>query len=64
MPPYSPSTSWLLPPCISDCAYDWSTDFGGQKDPSRRPLGPGLMMIGGIVIAIAVGIQYLLFRSH
>lgn len=37
--------------------------FGRQTDPSRRPLGPGFMVFGSIVVALGVGIQYLLFRS-
>ena len=37
--------------------------FGRQTDPSRRPLGPGFMVIGSIVVVLGVGIQYLLFRS-
>ena len=38
--------------------------FGRQTDPGLRPLGLGVAVLGGIVIAMAVGIQYALFRWH
>lgn len=37
--------------------------FGKPTDPSRRPLGPGFMLAGAIIVLIAVGMQYLLFGS-